>query len=220
MEHAAKALPSAWPASTQTQRTASTAENGRSSRQSEQIMRRLWLRMTEIYGHKWTSAYGEDAGSGAGVTWAKGLAGLGPQDIADGVEAALISSDEWPPTLPKFRAMCFGIPTLGATQLWFSKNTTDSQWCRLIASYLDMRRLRESPWDKADKMVKTAYELAVAHVMAGGELPEERVALPAPEPAKSPEYTDSELSSIREKAAEARRRCAETLGIPLEELSP
>ncbi len=65
-------------------------------------MDRLWERMTAIYGHRWTSAYGnEDDG-----TWLQGLAGVTPDQIAAGLSRCLERGDGWPPTLPEFRALC------------------------------------------------------------------------------------------------------------------
>lgn len=55
-----------------------------------------------MYGHKWTSAYGEtDDG-----TWIKGLAGLSLEQISHGLRECLKRNDPWPPSLPEFRAMC------------------------------------------------------------------------------------------------------------------
>ena len=62
-------------------------------------MRKLWARMAAIYGHKWTTAYGErcDDDSGAltvtGDTWARGLAGMAERMIGDGLNAALMSAE-------------------------------------------------------------------------------------------------------------------------------
>ena len=75
----------------------------KNERQPERVMRRLWVKFAEIYGHRWTSSYGEDAGAGAGQTWALGLAGLSPEQIASGILAAMRSGSEWPPSLPLFR---------------------------------------------------------------------------------------------------------------------
>lgn len=73
-------------------------------------IRRLWLRMAEIYGHKWTATYGADAATGAGSTWAKGLAGMDDSEFQAGIENCILSADPWPPTLPEFRAMCLNLP--------------------------------------------------------------------------------------------------------------
>jgi len=63
--------------------------------------------MAKIYGHKWTSSYGKvDDG-----TWAKGLAGVTLQQLADGLEACVINNFDWPPSLPEFRGLCLGVDT-------------------------------------------------------------------------------------------------------------
>lgn len=69
---------------------------------TERHIQQLWLKMTEIYGHKWTSSFGEkDQG-----TWLRGLQGLAPDQLAAGLGEALRSEDPWPPTLPQFYGMC------------------------------------------------------------------------------------------------------------------
>jgi hypothetical protein len=40
--------------------------------------------------------------------WQKGLKGLDGKLIAHGLEKCLESGEDWPPSLPKFRAMCLG----------------------------------------------------------------------------------------------------------------
>lgn len=66
-------------------------------------MATLWLRMTELYGHKWTSVHGE---SDTSDTWGKVLFGLGREQLAAGMQACAKSDDPWPPSAPEFRAMC------------------------------------------------------------------------------------------------------------------
>lgn len=62
--------------------------------------------MAEIYGHKWTSNY-SSADSG---TWREGLRGLTKELLLVGLRRCIHSQDPWPPSLPEFRAICFGIP--------------------------------------------------------------------------------------------------------------
>ena len=58
--------------------------------------------MSMIFGHKWTSSYGDmDDG-----TWQTGLAGLDIHQIKHGLNVVKESGNEWPPSLPEFRAMC------------------------------------------------------------------------------------------------------------------
>lgn len=164
-------------------------------------MRRLWQRMAEIYGHKWTSAYGEDAGASAGQTWAKGLAGLTGTQIAFGLSAALASADEWPPTLPKFRALCFGIPSFGVVRSEINaRDSKRSPFAMLVWSRLDGVRYRAADADKADRLLREAYDESVEHVVRGGDLPEARIEIAAPiaEPRKpaSPEVARKHLADL------------------------
>lgn len=150
--------------------------------QAAATMRRLWLRMSEIYGYRWSSAYGEDADQGAGTTWARGLAGMAPRDIATGLSAALVSSDPWPPTLPAFRAMCLAIPDLPAVTLALRARTLATPFLRLAWQYIDGYRLRVADQTQADRLIRDAYVLAREHVMAGGALPPPPAALVAQQP--------------------------------------
>lgn len=135
-------------------------------------LRTLWLRMAEIYGHRWTAAYGDDPDRGAGETWAKGLAGVSPAQLAAGLTTSIASADPWPPTLPEFRARCLGIPPLASVRLDGGKA---DPFTRLVWQSLDGYRYRQASADQSDRMLREAYELAREHVMRGGELPPEPV---------------------------------------------
>src|ERR1700712_1934726 len=92
-----------------------------SSSASTKLMARLWVLMTEMYGHKWVSTHGEsDSG-----TWGKVLYDVNGQQIAQGMQACACRGGEnaaWPPSAPEFREMCLagnsalGIPT--ADRAW------------------------------------------------------------------------------------------------------
>lgn len=166
-------------------------------------MRRLWQRMAEIYGHRWTSAYGDDAGASAGQTWAKGLAGVRPEQIATGLESALVSAEPWPPTLPEFRAMCLGIPSFAAVRSELAaRDVRRSAFARLVWSMLDLYRWRTADADRADRLLREAYDVAREHVMRGGELPPDPVAeiehAPEPHVPAAPEVARAHLDALRE----------------------
>jgi len=129
--------------------------------------------MAEIYGHRWSSAYGDDPAGSAATTWAKGLAGLAPQQVADGIGSSIACADPWPPTLPEFRLRCLGIPTFAAVRADVARQDGFS---RLVWQYLDGHRYRLASSDKADKLLGEAYEQAKEFVMRGGQLPAEPVA--------------------------------------------
>ena len=162
----------------------------------------LWARMAEIYGHRWSSSYGAEPCD----TWAKGLAGLSRQQIADGLKACLRSTDPWPPSLPQFRALCYGIPELFAVRAELLAHLRPgsgfpSPFARLVWSMLDTYRWRNADGDKGDRMLREAYDAAKAHVMAGGPLPEtpaaaiEQREAPKPKPA-NPEAAKAALERL------------------------
>ena len=158
--------------------TAQNSDSATKSTQStgllaESLIRRVWLRMTEIYGHKWTSAFGDDAMVGAGETWAKALRDLTGSQLAVGIEDCAVSVDPWPPTLPQFRAMCLGIPDLPTViREMRAKGSHRSQFTALVWSYIDSYRYRQSTTEQADRQARDAYDAARDHVMRGGALPE------------------------------------------------
>lgn len=163
----------------------------------------LWLRMTEIYGHRWTSAYGEDPEVGAGGTWAKGLAGLSPVQVAAGLSASIVSANPWPPTLPEFRARCVGIPGIAAVHAEF-RNVVGvtggrpvSPFSRLVYRFLEHGRYREGDRKTADKALQAAYELASDHLLRNGSYPPEPAALIGHTPARPPELTEEEYAESR-----------------------
>ncbi len=72
----------------------------------------LWERLTHLYGHKFSAAFGESAANPDGSltdvaqTWAGGLRGITGAQLAQGLRACIESGDEWPPALPAFRKRC------------------------------------------------------------------------------------------------------------------
>lgn len=63
--------------------------------------------MEEIFPHKWSSKVGS-VGSSAFKTWHKGLGDLSAEQLANGLNACVHTGEDWPPSLPRFRAMCLG----------------------------------------------------------------------------------------------------------------
>lgn len=72
---------------------------------------RLWQRMTQLWGHRHLSAWGQCADANGNLTdtaelWLQGLGRFTLPEIADGVTEMVEKGQEWPPTLPEFMAMC------------------------------------------------------------------------------------------------------------------
>lgn len=157
----------------------------------------LWLHMGATYPHKWTSAQGEDPRGTAGKVWAVELAGMTRGQIDAGLSACRNSADPWPPSLPQFKAACFGIPPLAAVRLDHAKADA---FTRQVWQYLDGHRYRQAPADQADRLLREAYELAREYVMRGGELPAvvAEIAHDKPEPKPAdPERAQAAIDRIK-----------------------
>lgn len=72
--------------------------------------------MTQTYGHKWTSNYGD--APKADHAWAKILGGLTGNQIANGLHRMIelatenTGKESWPPDATEFRSMCLHVPGL------------------------------------------------------------------------------------------------------------
>lgn len=160
--------------------------------------------MAEIYGHRWISAYGEDPEGSAALTWGKGLAGMSGAQLAAGLAACVASAEPWPPTLPEFRALCLGIPSLAAVKLELRGEGVRSGFTVLVGSLLDGARFRAAPADQADRLLQEAYQLARTQVMCGGQIPAAaggKLQKPAPAPVHiaAPEVGQAYASALREE---------------------
>ena len=84
---------------------------------SQSHLDKLWLAMTETYGHRWTSNFGVSADQNH--AWAKHLSGVTGRQIANGLNALSGVVDGWPPSAPEFRALCLQVPGLPSeAQAW------------------------------------------------------------------------------------------------------
>jgi len=66
----------------------------------------LWLTMTRVYGHKWTSQFGDQVDPGN--VWAACLKGLSNEQVKHGLNCLVLNGQEWPPSAPEFRKLCTG----------------------------------------------------------------------------------------------------------------
>ncbi len=83
------------------------------------LLDKLWIKMAEFYGHRWTSSFGVVADPEH--TWAKALKDITGVQIANGLNALMDRPAEfdWPPPANVFRAMCVQVPGLPSeAQAW------------------------------------------------------------------------------------------------------
>lgn len=67
---------------------------------------RLWELMTEMYGHKWTSQFGDEIDPNN--VWAASLKGIMPEMVKHGLNQCVVLGLAWPPSAPEFRKLCTG----------------------------------------------------------------------------------------------------------------
>lgn len=79
------------------------AENARRL-ESRTLMTHLWELMARMYGHKWSSAFGDEIDPGN--VWATVLDGCDIQKIRHGFRKCMELGLEWPPSAPEFRKLC------------------------------------------------------------------------------------------------------------------
>ena len=127
--------------------------------------------MGVCFPHRWTSAMGADPRGVAGRAWATALAGMSRDQIEAGFTACRNGSEGWPPSLPEFRALCLGIPTLAQVKLELRGSATRSLFTHLTWQLLDTSSFSQANGERADRMLSDAYKLAREHVMSGGALP-------------------------------------------------
>lgn len=154
--------------------------------------------MLAMYGHTWATAYGEQPEGATAETWASCLAGVSNQQIADGLHACLAEGGEFPPSAPRFRGMCLGIPSLAAVRLEL-RGGEHGQFTRAVWGNLDGYRFRQSSADAADRMLRDAYDFTREQVMRGQPLPEPSLAIEQEKPVfkpASPEVVAAEKAKI------------------------
>ena len=129
--------------------------------------------MTAAFGHRWTSAHGDDFANTSGSLWAIELAGMSRGQIERGLQVAVRSSDGWPPVLADFRAACLGVMQFAEVDAMLAR--PPKEWlpfASLVKRNIDDHAWRMSGPDGQQHLLRRGYDRARAHVMAGGKLPE------------------------------------------------
>lgn len=144
-------------------------------------MKRLWVKMTQAFGHRFISGYGEkDEG-----VWLEGLGDLTVYDIARGFKQMLRDLENiemgqtiWPPNVMEFRAYCLGSTKMPSAGVSF--NEVKGSWyvsqlfCTHPAGYqaalwVGYDRLSQSGYAAFDDY-KKVYDLLCRAVRGGLEM--------------------------------------------------
>lgn len=160
-----------------------TATSSSPARLSEALLDQLFLRMAALFGHTWTSQYGRTPGGVAGETWAAALAGLSNVELAHGLREVMKLGGEFPPSAPKFRMLCLGIPSFDFVRHAL-RTRQSTAFVRLVWEFVDAHALAHADERGADRQLRGAYDLAREYILQGGRLnAEEQVLLERPAPA-------------------------------------
>ena len=172
---------------------------------TERHMADLWRRMSRIYGHRWTSAFGAKDDS----TWLRGLRDMTPAQVGHGLSrCATHRADGWPPTLPEFRALCtptaedLGLPTPDAAYREAALADRDHRWSHpavfAAAQAVGLFELRTLPEAKSRPLFERAYEIVTCRILAGEQFD-------APVPRALEKLPVSARSDVAEAALTAMR---------------
>jgi hypothetical protein len=171
---------------------------------------RVWRRMAEIYGHRWTAQFGRPPARGLSpvmATWARGLGGLSAADLARGLDRVAREGDPWPPALPAFRALCaprpadFGLPTAPHALEEALRRGPAGPWSHPAVG-VAARAAFGRAWEgraARDAGFLRAYRHVMERVMAGRppEPPPPEVLGPPVEPAATPGEARRHLADLR-----------------------
>jgi hypothetical protein len=156
------------------------------------VLRRLWIRMSAIYPHRWASGLGEspEKPDGSlrvqGDEWMRVIVGLSEDQIAAGIEACRLSASPFVPTPAEFRMRCLGVPDVSVVAGEIS--TREYSRFTLLVLHggidhngvrwpgLDWTRYRSESAASAERLLASTYKRALDHVMRGGAMPELPVA--------------------------------------------
>jgi hypothetical protein len=169
--------------------------------------------MASRYGHTWISQYGSDPQGPGGKEWRHTLGGLTNDQLRAGFDGDMRRGDAWPPSSTSFRALCFAVPAFSRVRDEITNRGAGqslSPFAMLVWSRVDMHRWRLADADRADRMLREAFDTAREDVVGGMALPEPRMTLPAPAPPKrtpaSPETAAAELSRLNVLLGESVER--------------
>lgn len=177
-------------------------------------LRRLWERMVAMYGHAWHSVQGaspqDDAGklTVAGETWSTALAGLEGSEFAAGLSACIADGREFPPSAPRFRAMCLGIPSFARVKDETTRADAErSPFTRMAWAFVNGYDYRHADVRDAERMLRAAYDHAVEDRMRG-------VPLPAAAAAALEHHVVESVRATPEQAQKHQAAIAAALGLP------
>lgn len=164
-----------------------------------------------MYGHLWTKKFGDspmdevEEYTVQGETWAMALRTVSGRQIANAMEKLLVSGATFPPTLPEFKLLCFDIPTVEDCDAYLRGHAEPTPFTVTVARRMKHAggswKYRHASVEKAERMLRNAYEMVRADVMLGKPLDEVHMLIASEEPERKPASPET-VAAARAKVAE------------------
>ena len=138
---------------------------------SDRHVVRFFSRMTHLFGHKWSSVYGDAMANGklapSARQWAYDLRDMTPEQVALGVAETERRGLEWPPGPIEFKRLCLQIPSLAQLM---DRQTDYGPVCAEIRKLLDWYRIDGLSTKDARELAGQQLECAVLNMRQSGAL--------------------------------------------------
>lgn len=132
----------------------------------------VWVALSGLYGHKFTSAYGEDPQGIQGLLWQANIGDLSEAQLRHGLGRCMTRGDDWPPVAAEFRALCLDVLSLPMVQADLKRTNEERHpFTRLVWSVLDTWAYTNGDDFRARDALRGAYEVAREARMTGTPLP-------------------------------------------------
>lgn len=177
---------------------------------TEHVIKRLFIRFSVIYGHKWTSIYPNDESIVlASREWKPSLIKLTIKDIQKGIEYCKANL-EWPPSLPEFIRYCqpdYGLPDAYSAYKEAANAAhcvNEHQWSHPVvyhtAKKIGFYDLKQKPENQTKPLFEHIYQTLCRRVKNGEKLDDPVPSALTHEPLKksSPKVANEYLGKIYE----------------------
>lgn len=137
--------------------------------------------MSAMFGHTWVSQYGSSPEGVARETWLAVIGDLSPRQIGSGLDALKSSAMEWPPSAPRFRAMCFPFPSIREVRKEIERRDgTDCDFSAYILRMIDRYQYQQGTISTRERILKEAYTDLKTYVLDGFEIPSQAPRIEGP----------------------------------------
>ncbi len=142
-----------------------------SDRLTERHIVRFYSRMQHLFGHKWTSSYGEPMGpnglTSSAQQWFFDLRDFTPDQVSQGLRKIEQEAPEWPPTPMDFKKRCIGVPSIEEVM---DRRNDYGPICGAIRAKMDWFNLDSMTTKQSTMEAMRQYRQAITNMIGSGQL--------------------------------------------------